>query len=186
MRQQDCNLGLMHRVVSAHQRFAVSSLSKSYISIPLSTVYSLAFPPTTTLDETYTYIAHLIATQQLSATLHATSDDPATAILRFTPPSSLLPPTNTSSGSQPNGTGAASVQIDNTPELLAQTARVESLSERMRETRHRMEIGTKYYAEALAKARKAEAEGKQSGAGGVVGNGTDWGPGRDEDLLDAM
>ena len=43
-----------------------------------------------------------------------------------------------------------------------------------------MEVGTRFYAEALAKARKAEAEGKASGSGAAEH------PGRDDDLMDTL
>ena len=149
------------------------SLSKIYASIPLSSVYNLAFPPTSTHSEAYAYIADLIATGKLNATLHASSasEDPADAILRFNPPPTF------NDGN-----------LDKTEELLKRKARIDAITEEMRETRHRLEV-SKQYTEALAKSRKTDAEGKAGGGGGgnstagTMGNGVEW-MSKDEELLE--
>lgn len=165
---QDHNVGLISLVLRAHQRFAISSLSKIYQSISISKVHNLAFLPSTTYNEVYEYTSNLITSGQLSATLTPPESDSSRAFLRF-----VLPVAE-----------GAEIEKERVQLALKQQAKIEVLNEYVKDMKHTLQL-TKPYLESLHKNRKkvAKGDGQKNGSNnsGLQGyqHGLDDG---DEDL----
>lgn len=151
---QDCNTGLITLVLHAHRKFAISSLSKIYQSIPIRKIRELAFPPSITHNEVYEYISNLIALGQLSATLTGAGSDSATAFLRFVSPT----------------VEGAEVEKQRVQLALKQQADIEVLNEYVKHMTHTLQL-TRPYLEALSKSKKKSLnpDGTSNGAAKSLG-----------------
>lgn len=117
---------------------------------------SLAFPPDQSIPAARTYVEHLIATNQLSATLYH-SNIKKDMFLRFTPPRST-------------DLSKSELERRRLHDILRQKQRMEMLSVHMTETRRKLEL-SKEFIDLERKVRKnavAAKEDEENGVGGTT------------------
>ena len=129
--------------------------------------YELAFPPSVTYQEAHEYVADLITTKQIDATLQLGSPTLQSAVLRL---------------NEKNGfKNYKNQDVDRSGTVLVQKAIVDTSARVAKNKRHKRQTH-RPFSETIIKARKAEAEGKKSGQG--ASNGDEW-LGKDEEMLEA-
>jgi len=79
--QQDRNFGLVLQVMEAFRRFSVLNLGKTFAALPIAKVAERTSPKPSDIAETEAYLASLIASGDLEASLTKTSGNATT--LRF-------------------------------------------------------------------------------------------------------
>ena len=144
--RNDTNEGLLLQVYHAHVLFAVKSLSKTYVALPISEVVRQVSPKSG-LQETATFIQELITSGKLKAGL-TPSADRQDQILRFLPDSADVLP-------------EAQIQ----QQLALKAAQLQLLLKNITDIEHRTEL-SKEYVEYLRKLKKQRDEDTKKSEGG--------------------
>lgn len=144
----DCNFGLVLQVYDAFRKFSVLRLANVYAALPLTEVAPQTSPDPADLVETASYIATLIASGDLAATLTQSQDPAVPATLRFLPSSSV-----------------ARTEADLHRDLQLHQAELEILLKHLQGSDHRLEI-SKDYIEKLRSMKKQKEEAIKARAAG--------------------
>ena len=158
MGRQDCNTGLVVQVLTAHERFAVRALARTYSAVPLAVVAQIPALGGRSATDTQTYVTQLIDAGQLRATLIPNAHDPAQSILRFNTPGGPAK----SSGGAVEEVGDAATEV----RLRAAQRRFAALEPHMQAAQRRLEM-SKEFVDGERKARKARERGEGGAENGV-------------------
>ena len=145
--QEDDNYGLMVEVYQSFRKFAVSSLGKTFVALPIAEVARRTSLDGQNLAETTAYLQGLIASGALNAVI--TDGVNGGRTLRFL--SSLK-------------SASSEVQVESA--LATQTQELQVLLKHVQDTEHRLEV-TKEYVDYLKKLRKLKDEDKKTGGTGA-------------------
>lgn len=148
----DCNFGLVLQVYDAFRKFSVLRLANIYAALPLPEVARRTSPEPTDLVETASYIASLIASGDLKATLTRSPDAAAAAAtLRFLSSSSVI------------RTEASLHQ-----ELQSHQAELENILKHVQDSDHRLEISREYIDKLRLMKKQKEQEARVGPSGGLA------------------
>ena len=166
-------MSLVLQVLSAFRRFQILKLGRTYAALPILDVARATSPAPINVAETEQYVAQLIASSQLNATLVPSPDPSKPAILRF-------------AGSSAEGPLARS-EAQQYHDLVAQTNKMVGLAAQMKGMDRRIEL-SKEYLEWTRKTRRVRVNDEAGGMGGSVLAMGDYadGWGVDEDVLAEM
>lgn len=166
---KDSNYGLALQIISAHRRFAVINVSKTFAAISIPALAQRTSQIPDDVAETENYVASLIADGQLNATLTASPDPNKPSIVRF------------ADFNQKGSLVRTEKQRHN--ELLRHKHRMDILTKHMEGVDRKMEL-TKEYVEWTRKTRKAKETG-DSGLGDYHGSDVPgaYSYGADDDML---
>lgn len=169
---QDCNLGLVLQVLNAFRRFLILKLGKTYTALPTSLVAQQTSSNPTNVLETEAYLASLIASGHLNATLMpASAAQPS--ILRFATASNEGP--------------LARSEAQNFEDLQRQTENFTHIAQHIKDTERRLELSKDYLDWARKNKRLKDGGGQDMSQGGpnsMLGVGGKYGI--DEDMLADM
>lgn len=152
----DCNFGLVLQVYDAFRKFSVLRLANIYAALPLTEVARRTSPDASDLVETASYVASLIASGDLKASLNHSPDPTAPATLRFL-----------SSKSFP--WREAGVNHD----LRVHKAELQNILKHLQDSDHRLEISKDYIDKLHWMKKQKEQEAKTGGVGGQLINDFD-------------
>jgi COP9 signalosome complex subunit 3 len=152
----DCNFGLVLQVYDAFRKFSVLRLANIYAALPLTEVARRTSPDASDLVETASYVASLIASGDLKASLNGSPDPPAPATLRFL-----------SSKSFP--WRETEVHHD----LRVHKAELQNILKHLQDSDHRLEISKEYIDKLHWMKKQKEQEAKTGGVGGQLMNDFD-------------
>ena len=127
---KDYNLSLVLQVLDAYRKFTVAKLELTYVALPLSEVSRRSSPNPNDHPETAQYIATMINSGQLNATIEQKHQDLQSWVLRFTASSSIGPQSRT--------------EQQQYEELKSQTARTAQVAEHVRETDRKLSLNKEY------------------------------------------
>jgi COP9 signalosome complex subunit 3 len=145
----DCNFGLVVQVYDAFRKFLVQRLANIYAALPLTEVARRTSPDATDMVETASYIASLIASGELKATLTQSPDPSMPATLRFLSSSSVH-----------------QSESDLHRDLELQQAELEGILKHLQDSDHRLEISKEYIDKLRNMKKQKEQESKPGGSGG--------------------
>ncbi|KAL8912898.1 MAG: hypothetical protein Q9171_002192 [Xanthocarpia ochracea] len=126
----DYNLSLVLQVLDAYRQFTIAKLESTYVALPLSEVSRRSSPNPNDHPETAQYIATMINSGQLNATIEQNHQDLQSWVLRFTASSSIGPQSRT--------------EQEQYEELKRQTARTAQVAEHVRETDRKLSLNKEY------------------------------------------
>ncbi|KAL8901998.1 MAG: hypothetical protein Q9207_004923 [Kuettlingeria erythrocarpa] len=119
-----------HDVLDAYRQFTIAKLGSTYAALPLPIVTRRSSPDSDNHAETAQYIARMINSGQLSATLDQQGQDPQSWILRFA----------TSANTEPR----ARSEQEQYEELARQASRASKLADHIRETNRKLSVSKEY------------------------------------------
>ncbi len=117
-------------VLDAYRQFTIAKLGSTYAALPLPIVTRRTSPGSDNHAETAQYIARMISSGQLSATLDQQGQDPQSWILRFA----------TSANTEPR----ARSEQEQYDELVRQASRASKLADHVRETNRKLSVSKEY------------------------------------------
>lgn len=145
----DCNFGLVLQVYDAFRKFSVLRLANIYAALPLTEVARRTSPDPLDLVETASYIATLIVSGEVNATLTRAQNPATPATLRFLSSSSVR-----------------RTEADLHHDLQTHKAELESILKHLQDRDHRLEISKDYIEKLRVMKRQQEQEAKAGGSGG--------------------
>jgi COP9 signalosome complex subunit 3 len=148
----DCNFGLVLQVYDAFRKFSVLGLANIYAAVPLTEVARRTSPDPLDLVETASYIASLIVSGEVNASLTQPQDPAAPATLRFLASSAV-----------------SRTEADLHHDLQAHQAELESILKHLQDSDHRLEISKEYIEKLRYMKKQKEQEDKAGGSGGGQG-----------------
>jgi len=144
----DCNFGLVLQVYDAFRKFSVLALANIYAAVPLTEVARRTSPDPLDLVETASYIASLIVSGELNATLTQTQDPAAPATLRFLA-----------------STAVSRTEADLHHDLQTHQAELESILKHLQDSDHKLEISKDYIEKLRHMKKQKEQQDKAGGSG---------------------
>ena len=146
----DCNFGLVLQVYDAFRKFSVLRLANIYAALPLSEVARKTSPDPSDLVEVASYIARLIVSGELNATMTQPPDAAVPATLRFL------------------SSSVSRTEADLHHDLQMQKAELEDILKHLQDSDHRLEISKEYIEKLRLMKRQKEQEAQVGGSVGQV------------------
>jgi COP9 signalosome complex subunit 3 len=145
----DCNFGLVIQVYDAFRKFSILRLGNIYAALPLTEVARRTSPDPADLVETASYIATLIASSELRATLAQSQDPAVPSTLRF-----LLSPSG------------PPTETDLHRDLQVHKTELENVLKHLQDSDHRLEISKDYIEKLRLMKKQKEQQAKEGASGG--------------------